>query len=228
MKITILTLFPAMLTGPLSESIIKRALENGVCKIEIVDIRDFANDKHKTADDAPYGGGGGMVMKAEPVVASVEAMKTGGKGERVVHLSPQGAPFTQARARQLAELKHLILLCGHYEGIDERALELVVDEEISIGDYVLTGGELPAMVLTDSIVRLLPGAVGNEASIQNDSFWNGILDCPHYTRPEEFRGRKVPDVLLSGHHAQIEKWRRERAMEKTRRVRPDLLKDEEF
>ena len=223
MKITILTLFPGMFAGPFAESIIGRALERDVCEIDVVDLRSFTTDKHHVADDTPYGGGGGMVMKIEPIVAAVEATRTGQDGERVIFLTPQGRPYDQGKAKELAELEHLILLCGHYEGIDERARELVVDEEVSIGDYVLTGGELPAMVVTDSIVRLLPGALGNEDSYKNDSFWNGILDCPHYTRPEVFRDARVPDVLLSGHHAEIGKWRHQKALERTRNVRPDLL-----
>ena len=225
MKITILTLFPGMFAGPFAESIIGRALERDVCEIDVVDLRSFTTDKHHVADDTPYGGGGGMVMKVEPIIAAVEATRTGQDGERVIFLTPQGRPYDQAKGKELAELEHLILLCGHYEGIDERARELVVDEEISIGDYVLTGGELPAMVVADSIVRLLPGALGNEDSYKNDSFWNGILDCPHYTRPETFRDERVPDVLLSGHHAEIKKWRHQKALERTRNVRPDLLEE---
>ncbi|MBN1515514.1 tRNA (guanosine(37)-N1)-methyltransferase TrmD [Candidatus Sumerlaeota bacterium] len=222
MKISILTLFPSMFDGPFTESIIKRAVDAEVCEIEIVDIRDFTHDKHNTADDTPYGGGCGMVMKVEPVVEAVESVTKDSPDARVIYLSPQGPRFTQNKARELAALPHLVLLCGHYEGIDERAFELAVHEELSIGDYVLTGGELPAMVVADSVIRLLPGAVGNDASVQNDSFWNGLLDCPHYTRPEEYRGLRVPGVLLSGHHAKIDEWRHQQALEKTHRIRPDL------
>ena len=216
----------------MSASIVGRARQAGLVEIRIRNIRDYTHDRHHTADDTPYGGGAGMVMKVEPVVEAVEAAKAdcgqhgGGPAQadcRVIYLTPQGHLYDQQTARRLAKLRHLILLCGHYEGIDERVCELVVDEEISIGDYVLTGGELPAMVVVDSVVRLLPGVVGNPDSILEESFWERLLDYPHYTRPAEYRGVCVPEVLLSGHHAQIERWRRRKALEKTLKQRPELL-----
>lgn len=224
----ILTIFPDMFTSPLSESILRRAIDGGAIDIDIRNIRDFTEDRHHVTDDAPYGGGAGMVMKPEPIVAAVESIRDSlavKHASRVVYMSPQGALFTQKEAHRLAQYDDLILLCGRYEGVDERAIELVVDEELSIGDYVLTGGELAAMVVVDAVSRLVPGVVGRAESVENDSFGQGqgLLDWPHYTRPETFRGLRVPDVLLSGHHANIEEWRRKMAMEKTKRVRPDLL-----
>jgi len=227
--IDILTLFPEMFEGPLSASIVGRARQAGLVEVRVRDIREHTHDRHRTADDTPYGGGGGMVMKVEPVVEAIEAAKAEGpqpedEGDRrVIYLTPQGRPYTQAEALRLSKLRHLILVCGHYEGVDERVRQLAVDEEISIGDYVLTGGELPAMVIVDSVVRLLPGAVGNPESVRRESFWDGLLDFPHYTRPETFRGLKVPEILLSGHHLQIERWRRRKALERTLERRPDLL-----
>ncbi len=226
MLIDILTLFPEMFTGVFDASIIKRAQEKGILQIRLVQIRDFATDKHKITDDYPFGGGGGMVMTPEPLARAIEfALGSEEKGEstRVVYLSPQGVPYTQSIAKELAELKHLIVLCGRYEGIDERICELFVDQEISIGDYVLSGGEIPAMVLVDSICRLLPGAIGNEESYRHDSFYEDLLDFPQYTRPREFRGLRVPEVLLSGNHKEIERWRRQKALERTFLRRPDLL-----
>jgi tRNA (guanine37-N1)-methyltransferase len=218
-----------MFEGPLSASIVGRAREEGLVEIRVRNIRDHSHDKHRTADDTPYSGGAGMVMKVEPLVEAIEAAKEEDSLKavaglcKVVYLTPQGQPYDQAIARRFAQLGQLILVCGHYEGVDERVRELAVDEEVCIGDYVLTGGELPAMVVVDSVVRLLPGVVGNPDSIQHESFWDGILDYPHYTRPEEYRGLRVPEVLLSGHHAQIERWRRRKALERTLRRRPDLL-----
>jgi tRNA (guanine37-N1)-methyltransferase len=220
-KISIISLFPEAFAGPLSSSILGRAAEAGLLDIEQVDIRDFATDKHSRVDDRPYGGGPGMVLMAEPLALAIESVKA--SDSKVIHLSPQGTPLTAAVGRRCSEEGHLILLCGHYEGVDERILELYVDQEISIGDYVLTNGALAAMVLIDVMARFIPGVIGDEEGPANDSFEEGIFDCPHYTRPPEFRGKEVPSVLLSGDHAAIEKWRRERAEEKTRQVRPDLL-----
>lgn len=226
MLIDILTLFPEMFSGVFDSSIIKRAREKGILQIRLVQIRDFATDKHKITDDYPFGGGGGMVMTPEPLARAIEFAlegKTKDETTRVIYLSPQGVPYTQSLAKELSRLQHLIVLCGRYEGIDERICELFVDQEISIGDYVLSGGEIPAMVLVDSICRLLPGAIGNEESYRRDSFYEGLLDFPHYTRPRIFRGLSVPEVLLSGNHKEIERWRRQKALERTFLRRPDLL-----
>ena len=220
MKIDILTLFPGMLQGPLSESMLKKAQEKGLLSLKIVDIRDFTTDKHKTADDTPYGGGAGMVMKAEPIFKAVTSNRK--PVTRIILMCPTGKLLTHEEIKALAKQEHLVIICGHYEGIDERVRDLV-DEEISIGDYVLTGGEIPAMVLVDSVARQIPGVVKEEESIRKDSFYEGILDYPSYTKPEEFDGKKVPGVLLSGHHAEIEKWRRKESLKKTLERRPDLL-----
>lgn len=228
LTIDILTLFPGMFPGVLGESILGRAQERGLVRVSVHDIRAWADPKHRVADDTPYGGGGGMVMKPEPVVGAIEAvrgMRGPGAGP-VIYLSPQGRPFSHMEAQRLARLSHFTLLCGHYEGIDERVREGGwIDEELSIGDYVLTGGELPALVVVDAVVRLLPGALGNESSAANDSFATGLLDCPHYTRPEEFRGLRVPEILRSGHHAEIERWRRREALRRTLARRPDLVRE---
>ena len=233
MKIDVLTIFPEFFTQVFEFGIIRRAKLAGIVEINVHDIRSFAMDKHQMTDDRPFGGGDGMVMKPEPIFAAIEHLIGTGEresypaGTRVVLLSPQGRPLTQAVARELAdEAKRLVLICGRYEGIDERVNDALVTDEISIGDYVLSGGEPAAVVLTDVIVRLLPEALGSETSAENDSFSNGLLDCPHYTRPADFRGMKVPEVLLNGNHAEIEKWRREKALEITRKNRPDLLKGE--
>lgn len=220
MKFDIVSLFPAYFSGPFDESIIRRARERGLVDIELVDIRAFAEGRHLVVDDRPYGGGPGMVMKAEPVAAAIRSCRR--KGGRVIYLSPQGRPFTARRARELSQEDHLILLCGHYEGVDQRLVESEVDEEISIGDYVLTNGCLPAIVLVDAIVRFLPGVLGDARSAAEDSFESGLLDAPHYTRPEEWEGARVPEVLLGGSHKEIGRWRRQRASEKTEEVRPDL------
>ena len=233
MKIDVLTIFPEFFEQVFDFGIIRRAKLAGIVEINVHDIREFATDKHKMVDDRPFGGGDGMVMKPEPIFAAIEAVV--GTSERdnypagtsVVMLSPQGRPFKQAVAREIAgELTHLVLICGRYEGVDERVNDALVTEEISIGDYVLSGGEPAAIVVVDSIVRLLPGALGSDTSAENDSFSDGLLDCPHYTRPAEFRGMKVPEVLLNGNHAEIEKWRASKALEKTRSIREDLLKGE--
>jgi tRNA (guanine37-N1)-methyltransferase len=222
----VLTLFPGILAGPLNESILKRAREKGLLTVTVRNIRDYTEDKHKTADDSPYGGGAGMVLKPEPIFKAFEAMKAGHPGEEfhTILLTPQGKVLNQKRAEQLSEEhRRIVLLCGHYEAIDERVREVLVDEELSIGDYVLTGGELAALVVIDSAARLLPGVLGDEESAYRDSFGDGLLDHPHYTRPAEFRGMKVPDVLLSGNHAEIEKWRRSEALKATLLKRPELL-----
>lgn len=233
MKIDVLTIFPEFFGQVFDFGIIRRAKLAGIVKINVHDIREFATDKHRMTDDRPFGGGDGMVMKPEPIFAAIEHLTGAGErsgfaaGTRVVLLSPQGRPLKHQLARELAdEARHVIVICGRYEGVDERVNDALVTDEISIGDYVLSGGEPAAVVLTDAIVRLLPDALGSETSAENDSFSDGLLDCPHYTRPAEFRGMKVPEVLLSGDHAEIEKWRREMAMQKTKRIRPDLLEGE--
>jgi tRNA (guanine37-N1)-methyltransferase len=230
LKIDILTIFPEFFNEVFDFGIIRRAKLAGIVEVNAVDIREFAFDKHKMTDDRPFGGGDGMVMKPEPIFAAIENLVGTSErdayppGTRVVMLSPQGVPFKQALAGDFAETaEHIVIICGRYEGVDERVNEALVTDEISIGDYVLSGGEPAAVVMVDSIVRLLPNALGSETSAENDSFSDGMLDCPHYTRPAEFRGMTVPEVLLNGNHAEIEKWRREKALEKTRSVRRDLL-----
>jgi tRNA (guanine37-N1)-methyltransferase len=225
-QIDILTLFPAICEGPLGESILKRAREKGLLDIRIHNIRDWATDKHFTTDDAPYGGGQGMVMKCEPIFAAVEAVraKAGTSSSRVLYLSPSGRRLDHSIAAGYAATGgHLILLCGHYEGVDHRVIEHLVDDEISIGDYVLTNGAVAAAVLVDAIARLIPGVLGDENSAAEDSFAHGLLEGPQYTRPVDFRGWRVPDILLSGNHAQIAQWRAAQALAKTRKVRPDML-----
>lgn len=224
MHIDVLTLFPTMFDGPLSESILKRAQENGLITITRHNIRDYTTDKHHITDDTPYGGGGGMVMKVEPITAAVEDIQ----GESphtapVILLSPQGQVLTQQKAQQLAQHPRLVLICGRYEGVDERVRDLIVTEELSIGDYVLTGGELPAMVLIDVLTRLIPGALGAPNAAEEDSHATGLLEGPHYTRPAEFRGLTVPEVLVEGHHAHITRWRRNEALRRTWQRRPELL-----
>ena len=226
MRIDIVTLFPGIFAGPLQESILGRARAKGLVEINVVNLRDWAESRHRVTDDYPFGGGGGMVLKPEPLFACVEALR--GDGSRVILLDPQGRRFRQEIARELSQAAHLILLCGRYEGVDERVREHLVDDEISIGDYVLTGGELPAVVVTDAVVRLLPGALGDQAAPAKDSFGAGLLEGPHYTRPEEFRGWRVPEVLLSGDHARIARWRRQQALWLTWQRRPDLLETAEL
>jgi len=223
MKFHILSLFPEMFTGPLSTSIIGRGVDNGQLGVELYNIRDFATDRHRTVDDAPYGGGAGMVMKVEPLCACLEEVQTRAPGARVLIASPRGVPLTQKRVEELAAEKELIIVCGRYEGIDERVVELFAAEEFSIGDYVMTGGELAAMVLVDAVGRLVPGVLGSEASAEDESFSDGLLEYPHYTRPPEFRGLQVPEVLLSGNHREIGRWRRRQSLLKTLRIRPELL-----
>lgn len=224
----ILTLFPEMFTGPFDESIIKRAREKGIIEINLINIRDYTTDKHNTADDAPYGGGAGMVMKPEPIYRAWQELHEKRGDVPVIMLSPQGRCLDQEIVKELSQEEGLILLCGHYEGIDERVKELIVTDEISIGDYVLTGGELAAMVLVDAVARMLPGVLGDEESKIEDSFYNGLLDYPDYTRPREFMGLEVPEVLLSGNHGEIEKWRRREALKRTYLRRPDLLENKEL
>ncbi len=230
MKIDILTLFPEMFSGPFDSSIIKRATEKGILEIHITYIRDFAHDKHRITDDYPFGGGAGMVMKPEPIFEAVEFVKerSGSGHSRVILLCPQGRVFNQDMARNLAGESHLILICGHYEGIDERVREKLVDDEISIGDFVLTGGEIPAMVIVDAVARMIPGVLGEEESFVTDSFYNGLLEYPQYTRPREYAGLKVPDILLSGDHEKIRLWRRKMSLQKTLERRPDLLREEDL
>ncbi len=223
MRIDILTTLPEMFRGPLDESILARAKESGQVEINVLNLRAFTHDKHKKTDDEQFGGGDGMVMKAEPILEALDALRADSPGDcRVLFTSPQGERFDHAMAIQLSRAEHLVIVCGHYKGIDERAIQMSGGREISIGDFVLTGGELPAMVIVDALVRLVPGVVGNFGSVQEDSFYDGLLDCPRYTRPQEVRGVAVPEVLLSGHHAEIEQWRREQAEERTQRRRPDL------
>jgi tRNA (guanine37-N1)-methyltransferase len=248
MKADILTIFPGFFTGPLDHGITRRACEMGLAKIEVHDLRQFTHDRHRTVDDRPFGGGEGMVLKPEPIfdcleplgLAAREQRLSGAVGESVILLSAQGQRFTQKIATELAELDRMVLVCGRYEGVDERVADFLADRELSIGDYVLSGGELAAAVIIEAVMRLLPGAVGNEASTRQESFSahvdseapgaadstcgsGGLLDYPHYTRPADFRGMTVPEVLLNGDHQQIRKWRRQRALEKTLRNRPDLL-----
>jgi tRNA (guanine37-N1)-methyltransferase len=233
MKIDVLTIFPEFFGQVFDFGIIRRAKLAGIVEIGVIDIREFAADKHKMTDDRPFGGGDGMVMKPEPIFAAIEHLigtsdrEAYPAGTRVVLLSPQGRKLEQAEAKSFAaDAKHIVMICGRYEGVDERVNAALVTDEISIGDYVLSGGEPAAVVLTDAIVRLLPDALGSDTSAENDSFSKGLLDCPHYTRPAEFRGMKVPEVLLNGNHAEIDKWRYEMALEKTKSNRPDLLSGE--
>ena len=226
MNFHILTLFPDMVRDGLNTSIIGRAVERGLLSIEAVNIRDYTKEKHRHVDDAPYGGGAGMVMQAEPVCAAYRALcERTGKTPRVLYMTPQGRVFNQEIARELATEEDLVFLCGHYEGIDERALELIVTDYLSIGDYVLTGGELPAMVMIDSISRLVPGVLGNDGSAEIESFHDNLLEYPQYTRPEIYEGMQGPPVLLSGHHKNIETWRRQESIRRTLTMRPDLLEN---
>ena len=234
MKIDILTLFPEICRAPLNASMMKRAQECGALELQIHNLRDWTTDKHHVVDDAPFGGGQGMVMKAEPIFAAVEELKKTPNAEhptpnvelprpKVILMSPTGRRLTQQMAKDLSGEAHLIIICGHYEGVDHRVVEHLVDEEVSIGDYVLTNGAIAAVVLTDAVVRLLPGVLGDKQSAADDSFSAGLLEGPQYTRPSEFRGMKVPDVLLSGNHGEIAKWRKEQAEKRTQKNRPDLL-----
>lgn len=233
MRCNVITLFPEMVAPVLSSSILKRAQEKGLLDVAVHNLRDYTMDKHKIADDIPYGGGAGMVMKAEPILRAVEQLtaraEQNGEQIRLLMPSPHGKPFTQAYAQNLAaETRRLVILCGHYEGIDERVRLALKPEEVSVGDYVLTGGELPALILIDAAARLVPGVLGDPGSIQEESFADSLLEYPHYTRPADVRGMTVPEVLLSGHHEAIRLWRRREALRATYEKRPDLLKDREF
>ena len=225
MRFDVLTLFPAIVNGPLHESILKRAMDTGRLVVAVHNIRDYTLDKHHVTDDVPYGGGGGMVMKPEPVFAAVQAALADTPSMRppIILMTPQGRRFTQAVARELAQHERILLICGRYEGVDERVREFLATDEISIGDYVLTGGELPALVVMDAVTRLLPGVLGDPGATLEDSHSDGLLEYPHYTRPPDFQGHAVPEVLLSGHHAQVERWRREASLRRTFERRPDLL-----
>lgn len=222
MRIDIMTLFPSLIEGVMQESIIGRAQAKGLIEIRATNIRDYALDKHHKADDAPYGGGRGMVMLPEPLYLCHEAL-TGGEHVHTVMMSAQGAPFNQAKARELLARERFIIVCGHYEGIDQRFIDTCVDEEISIGDFVLTGGEIPAMAVADAVCRMVPGVLPDETAFQEESHWNGLLEYPQYTHPAEWRGLEVPPVLLSGHHANIARWRHKMSLKRTRRDRPDLF-----
>ncbi len=229
MNFHVMTLFPEMVTQGLSDSIIGRAADRGLVSVHAVNIRDYANNRYRQVDDYPYGGGAGMVIQPQPVYDCYQALaKQIGQKTRVIYLTPQGRVFSQKLAEELAKEEDLIFLCGHYEGVDERVLEEIVTDPISIGDYVLTGGELPAMVMIDCISRLVPGVLHNDLSAEFESFQDNLLEYPQYTRPEEFMGKKVPEILLSGHHANIEKWRREQSVIRTARWRPDLLETAEL
>ncbi len=224
MRFNILSLFPEYFNGPFDVSIIKRAKEKGLIDIQLTNIRDFAEGRHRKVDDRPYGGGPGMVMMPGPIVNAIQSVKR--QESRVIYLSPQGKPLNAEICQRLAKCPDLILLCGHYEGVDERAIEMEVDEEISIGDYVLTNGCVAAIVLVDAVIRFIPGVLGHEEAALKDSFQNGIFEAPLYTKPEKFKGRPIPEVLKSGHHKQIETWGKNQALSKTSRVRPDLCKGE--
>lgn len=226
MEIDILTLFPGMFQGPFGESMLKRGVEKGLLGIRVHDLREFGLGRHKMVDDYPYGGGAGMVMKPEPLAEAIESLRR--PGSTVLLTSPRGRPFTQAMAETLAGREQLLVLCGHYEGVDERVIEQFVDMEVSIGDYVLTGGEIPAMVICDAVSRLVPGVLGDDESAGDESFAGGLLEYPHYTRPPEYRGWKVPEVLLSGNHPKVARWRREKSLLITLRRRPDLLRPEHW
>ena len=224
MKFDVVTIFPRMIEAGLAEGVVGRGVEKGLVDVRVHDLRTFTTDRHRTVDDVPYGGGPGMVMKVEPFVRALEAIRAErGTPDAVVLLSPQGRRFDQAEAERLSGLGHVVLLCGRYEGIDERVRDVVATEELSIGDFVVSGGETPALLVIDAVSRMVPGVVGDMESVEQDSFAQGILDHPHYTRPAEFEGHRVPDVLLSGHHAEVRKWRMTEALRRTQERRPDLI-----
>ena len=226
MKFDVVTIFPRMIDAGLAEGVVGRGVEKGIVDVRVHDLRTFTTDRHRTVDDVPYGGGPGMVMKVEPFVRALETIRAErGAPDAVVLLSPQGRRFDQGEARRLSGLGHVVLLCGRYEGIDERVRELVATEELSIGDFVVSGGETPALIVIDAVSRLVPGVVGDEQSVAEESFSRGLLDYPHYTRPADVEGRRVPDVLLSGHHAEVRRWRRKAALVRTLERRPELLAD---
>lgn len=229
MRFDVLTLFPDMFEAVLGDSIIGRAREKGLVELNFINIRDFSKNKHKKTDEYPYSGGGGMIMTPQPIYDAYMSV-AGGLSYKplTIYMSPQGQVFNQGEAKKLLQNEHIILLCGHYEGIDQRILDEIVDMEISIGDFVLTGGEIPAMAIIDSVLRLVPGVLSEESSYENESHYNGLLEYPQYTRPEEFMGRKVPEILLSGHHAKIEEWKRQQSLLVTRKKRPDMLKSAEL
>ncbi|MCT4594864.1 MAG: tRNA (guanosine(37)-N1)-methyltransferase TrmD [Anaeromicrobium sp.] len=222
MKISVLTLFPHMFAGPMGESIIGRAVDNNLLELNIMNIRDYTKNKHKKVDDYPYGGGAGMVMQADPIFNALENIDT--KNSRIIYMTPKGKVFNQDLAIELSKEEHIVFLCGHYEGVDQRVIDHWVTDEVSIGDYVLTGGELPAMVMIDSIARMIPGVLGQKVSYMDESIYSGLLEYPHYTRPSEYRDMPVPEVLLSGNHKRIEEWRMEKSLEITRKRRPDMYK----
>lgn len=222
-RFDLVTIFPGLCAGPLGEGIVGRAIERGLVDVRVHDLRDHTTDRHRSVDDVSYGGGPGMVFKPEPLFRAVDALRADGAIDAVVLTSPQGRRFTQREAERLAGLGRIVVLCGRYEGVDDRVRSALATEELSIGDYVLSGGELAALVMVDAVVRLIPGAVGDEASVEVDSFSRGLLDYPHFTRPAEFRGLRVPEVLLSGHHADIRRWRKREALARTLAARPDLL-----
>jgi tRNA (guanine37-N1)-methyltransferase len=227
LKIDVVTIFPKMVEAPLAEGIVARAIARGIVDVRVHDLRDFTADRHRVVDDMPFGGGPGMVLKPEPLFVAVDRIgEQRGTPSAVILTSPDGERLTHAVAERLSKLEHLLILCGRYEGVDERVREHLASDVISIGDYVLSGGELPALVILDAVARLIPGVVGDQSSVTGDTFASGLLDFPQYTRPAEFRGHVVPPVLLSGHHKEIEKWRREQALERTRTHRPDLLQKE--
>jgi tRNA (guanine37-N1)-methyltransferase len=227
LKIDVVTIFPKMVEAPLAEGIVARAIARGIVDVRVHDLRDFTADRHRVVDDMPFGGGPGMVLKPEPLFVAVDRIgEQRGTPSAVILTSPDGERLTHAVAERLSKLEHLLILCGRYEGVDERVREHLATDVISIGDYVLSGGELPALVILDAVARLIPGVVGDQSSVTGDTFASGLLDFPQYTRPAEFRGHVVPPVLLSGHHKEIEKWRRQQALERTRTHRPDLLQKE--
>lgn len=228
MRIDVLTIFPELFTQFLDTSIVKRGIEKQLIDIRVTNIRDFSQDKHKKVDDYPYGGGPGMVMTPKPIYHAYQSIEKQFSDVPLIYLSPQGELFNQEKAIELSAYQHIVLLCGHYEGVDQRILDTIVTHEISIGDYVLTGGELPAMIMIDCLSRLIPGVLGNEKSVHEDSISSGLLEFPQYTRPYEFNGMKVPDVLLSGNHKQIERWRRKKSLLKTKEKRPDLFEQYEL
>ncbi len=223
-RFDVLTLFPAMLEAVLGDSIIKRARERGLIELHCIDIRDFSKNKHRKTDDYPYSGGGGMLMTPQPIYDAYQSVAAGlSYKPHTIYMSPQGKVFDQKKAAALSQESHIVLLCGHYEGVDQRVLDLLVDEELSIGDFVLTGGEIPAMAVIDAVSRMVPGVLAEESSFRNESHFSGLLEYPQYTRPEEFMGLRIPDVLISGHHAKIEEWKHIQALRSTFRKRPDLL-----
>ena len=228
MRFDLVTIFPRLCEGPLGEGIVRRAIERGLVDVRVHDLRDYTTDRHRSVDDVSYGGGPGMVFKPEPLFRAVDAIRGDGEVDAVILMSPQGRRFTQREAERIAGLRRVVVLCGRYEGVDDRVRSALATEEVSVGDYVLSGGELPALVIVDAVVRLLPGAVGDEASVEVDSFSRGLLDHPHFTRPAEFRGLRVPDVLLSGNHADIRRWRKRESLARTLAWRPDLLPSAEL